>query len=150
MGAGTMTCNSWLSCAYFIVLPFFVIFLAWNYRGEIVNEIHLLSECHFNVTSQAQKILSLTSELRQSREESNKLNQERKECLSDKDFEDSHYWKGFRHAALSVTAIYIAFTCIYIVIFYKFVCRCLERLQLRFQYREVVAQQHQQWQQAIQ
>ena len=155
MGAGTMTCNCWLSCAYYIVLPFFLIFLAWNYQGEIVNEIHLLSECHFNVTSQAQKILSLTSELRQSREESNKLNQEMKECLNDKDCDlltaDSHYWKGFRHAALSVTAIYILFTCIFILIFYKFVCRCLDRkIAMRFQYREVVAQQHQQWQQAIQ
>ena len=91
----TMTCNCWQSCAYYIVLPLFVIFLAWNYQGEIFNEIHFLSECHFNVTSQAQKILSLTSELSQTREESNKLNQERKECLNDKDLDlftaDSHY-----------------------------------------------------------
>ena len=148
---GTMTCNCWQSCAYYILL-LFIIFLAWKYQGEIVNEIHLLNECHFNVTSQAQKILSLTSELRQTREESNKLNQERKECLNDKDLDlstaDSHYWNGFRHAALSVIAICILFTCIFIGIFYNLVCRCLERF--RFQYREEVVQQHQRWQQAIQ
>ena len=149
---GTMTCNCWQSCAYYIVLPLFLTFLAWNYQGEIFNEIHLLSECHFNVTSQAQKILSLKNELRQTQEESNKLNQERKECLNDKDIDmftaDSHYWNGFRHAALSMTAIYILFICILIAIFYNLVCRCLERF--RFQYREEVVQQHQRWQQAIQ
>lgn len=98
-----------------IVFVVVVVLAVWigSERQAILDEVHLLVECHGDPTHQARQLTDLRKKYDKREKEHARLTDEMNTCQQDKDTELSHmksseinsYWKGFSHAAVLVTVI---------------------------------------------
>lgn len=85
----------------------------WIRSQAILDEVHLLVECHGDPTHQARKLTDLRKKYDELKVEYARLTEERNLCLLDKDTELSHvkttemnsYWAGFNTAMWLVITI---------------------------------------------
>lgn len=105
---------AWPSTSFVAVIVIGVMAVWIGSKSQaILDEVHLLVECHGDPTHQARKLVYLREKYDEIERKYSRLTDEKNTCLLDKDTELSHmktseissYWKGFYHAAVTVITI---------------------------------------------